>query len=429
MEKARIVPSTADGLAEKTGEASIQTNETVAASDALSGTLDLVQTHANIIDEIEGIIDLALEIDESLSRMQLVLPEYVESRRINTDSIQDAQLRLPSEERIKPVHGKFIGVGKRTDAVNTAYGSFVVNLKDRQLKDSETDLSNSLSLTRSYMTAAQAEGQAAALDLSSPSARASKSSDDIAAALANPVASLISIPFQSNLDFGAGPDGDGVRYTMNLQPVIPIAITEDWNLITRTIVPIIAQDADFSAFSSESEFGLGDTVVSGFFSPKNPIKLTDTANLTWGIGPAIYIPTATDSELGADQWGLGPTAVALVVDGPLTYGALVNHIWSVGRTEDFDDFIVDRPALNNTFFQPFVTYGLGDGWSVTANAEASYDWESDQWTVPVGAFVAKVFSIGGQTFSLSAGPRYYAEGPTNAPDWGFRVSATLVFPF
>lgn len=266
-------------------------------------------------------------------------------------------------------------------------------------------------------SAPTASGQTEAPQSGAPSA------DDLAKQLANPVSDLISVPFQFNYDEGAGPRNDGERLTLNIQPVIPLSLNDDWNLIWRTILPIIHQNDDVSALSNDYETGLGDTVMSFFFSPKEPSN-----GITWGIGPVLYLPTATEDVLGADQWGLGPTAVVLKVDGKWTYGILANHIWSLGETEDYDSFFIDRPQVNATFLQPFVTYGIGDGWSVGANLEATYDWEADQWTVPVFLNASKVTNIGGQMVSIMAGPRYYLEAPDQGPEWGFRLMITLLFP-
>jgi hypothetical protein len=202
--------------------------------------------------------------------------------------------------------------------------------------------------------------------------------EELAKKLQNPVASLISVPLQSNFDFGIGPD-DGFRYTLNIQPVIPFSLTPEWNLISRTIFPIVYQN-DIAADSGD-QFGLGDTLQSLFFSPSR------TELFIWGVGPVLLIPTATERLLGADQWGAGPTAVLLKQTGPWTYGILANHVWSFAGEDD-------RPDVNSTFLQPFLSYTFASGLSLVTNTESTYDWESDQWTVPIQAGVSKVLTMG-----------------------------------
>jgi hypothetical protein len=228
------------------------------------------------------------------------------------------------------------------------------------------------------------------------------------------VASLISVPFQSNFDFNGGPDHDKWRYTLNVQPVIPISISEDWNLIMRVIMPVIYQEALSSGM--DSNFGLGDTTPSFFFSPKRPVH-------DWivGAGPVFLLPTATDTALGSGKWGAGPTAVALQQRGPWTYGILANHIWSFAGDDD-------RPSVNSTFLQPFLAYNTKTGTGLTLQTESTYDWNTHQWTVTIGLFVSQVLKIGNQPISLNLGPRYYAEGPSGSPEWGVRFTVTLLFP-
>lgn len=239
------------------------------------------------------------------------------------------------------------------------------------------------------------------------------SADELAKQLANPVASLISVPFQNNFDFGIGAN-NGWRHTLNVQPVIPFSLNDNWNLISRTILPVIHQQ---DVVGSSSQSGLGDIVQSLFFSPKAPTS----SGWVWGVGPVFLLPTATDDLLGAKKWGAGPSAVALKQSGPWTYGALTNHIWSFAGENS-------RSNVNTTFLQPFVTYALGNGQNVTFQTESTYDWENKKWTVPLGLIYAKVTQIGSQLVQFSGGPRYYAVGPDSAPDWGMRVSITLLFP-
>lgn len=245
---------------------------------------------------------------------------------------------------------------------------------------------------------------------------AAPAEEELAKQLANPIASLISVPLQSNWDRNIGPAEEGRRYTMNIQPIIPISIGEDWNLINRVILPVIDQ-SDISP-GARSQFGLGDTVASLFFSPKKP---TD-GGWIWGAGPVFLLPTGTDDLLTTDKWGLGPTGVALRQRGPWTYGALANHIWSVAGP-------AGRPDVNSTFLQPFVSYITPSAWSFTVQAEATYDWERSDASIPVGAFVGKVFTVGSQPIQIVGGPRYYASHFDNGPKgWGFRLSVVLLFP-
>jgi hypothetical protein len=235
---------------------------------------------------------------------------------------------------------------------------------------------------------------------------------DLAKKLANPVADLISVPIQSNYDFGIGP-GDGTRWTTNIQPVIPIGLNDDWNVISRTILPVIDQQG-IAPGGTTDEFGLGDTVQSFFFSPKSSDPI-------WGLGPAFLIPTATDSLLGSEKWGAGPTAVVLKQDGPWTCGALANHLWSFAGDGDRDD-------VNATFFQPFVSYITPTKTTFTLNSETTYDWSNEQWNVPVNFIVSQLLKIGDQPVQLFAGARYYLETPDGGPEWGLRLGITFLFP-
>jgi hypothetical protein len=247
-------------------------------------------------------------------------------------------------------------------------------------------------------------------------AQGAPDAESLAKQLANPVASLISVPFQSNWDRDIGPLEDGKRYTLNIQPVIPVSISQDWNLINRVILPVIDQSDVFPG--AGSQFGLGDTVASFFFSPKKPTP----GGWIWGAGPAVLLPTGTNDLLTSEKWGLGPTGVALRQDGPWTYGALANHIWSVAGSSG-------RPDVSSTFLQPFLTYTTKEAWSFVLQAEATYNWESDDLSFPVGMFVGKVFRIGGQTVQVVGGPRYYVSHFDNGPKgWGARLAITLLFP-
>lgn len=247
-------------------------------------------------------------------------------------------------------------------------------------------------------------------------AASAQDADELAKKLANPIASLTSVPFQFNFDDQVGADDEGQRTYVNVQPVIPVSISEDWNMISRTIVPVINQDDVFPG--AGNQFGLGDTVQSLFFSPK---ALT-AGGWTWGVGPVFLLPTATDDLLGSEKWGVGPTAVALRQTATgWTYGALVNHIWSVAGDDD-------RADISATFLQPFLAKGLGKGRTVNVALESTYDWKNEQWTVPLNVGYSQVTRIGKQLVSYQGGLRYYLEAPDAGAEWGVRFTFTLLFP-
>ncbi len=241
---------------------------------------------------------------------------------------------------------------------------------------------------------------------------------DLAKKLSNPVADLISVPFQFNYDGRIGRGDDGGRATLNVQPVIPFAISRDWNIISRTILPIISQ-WDLAPGSGR-QFGLSDTTQSLFLSPQAP----GAGGIIWGIGPVFRLPTATDDLLGDGRWGAGPTAVVLKQSGPWTIGALANHVWSVGGATRSG-----AGPVNATFLQPFISYTTADAWTFTLNSESTYDWANDKLTVPINFVVAKLIKIEQQHVSLFVGARYYALSPEAGPKGlGLRAGATFLFP-
>jgi len=243
-----------------------------------------------------------------------------------------------------------------------------------------------------------------------------ESNEELAKKLSNPVASLISVPFQFNYDSDIGPNDKGDRYLLNIQPVIPISINDDWNIISRTILPVVKQDDIYPGAGSQS--GLGDIVQSVFFSPKQPTQ----SGWIWGAGPVFLLPTASDDLLGADKWGLGPTAVVLNQNGPWTYGALANHIWSVAGDDD-------RQDISTTFLQPFLVYTTKSATTFAINTESTYDWKSKQWAVPLNAMVTQVLKFGNQLVSVGGGVRYWADSTDGGPEgFGVRLLFTLLFP-
>jgi len=245
---------------------------------------------------------------------------------------------------------------------------------------------------------------------------ATASGDDaaeLAKKLQNPVASLISVPMQSNWDFGIG-SANAMRYTLNVQPVIPFSLNEEWNLITRTIIPVI--HAESPVAGGDSAGGLGDIVQSFFFSPKEPV-----GGWILAAGPVALWPTATDGALGAGKWGAGPTVLALRQEHGWTYGLLANHLWSYAGQSD-------RAEVNATFLQPFVSYTTKKQTTFGINTESTYDWQNSQWTVPINLAVSQLLKLGGQPMQFQLGGRVYAERPDGGPDWGLRFTVTFLFP-
>jgi hypothetical protein len=240
--------------------------------------------------------------------------------------------------------------------------------------------------------------------------------DEMAKKLANPIAALISVPIQANYDKNLGPDDKGSRWTTKIQPVIPFSIGENWNVISRTILPII--DQEDIPVNGESNSGIGDTVQSFFFSPKQPTE----SGWIWGAGPVFLLDTASDDNLGGEQWGAGPTVVALKQQGPWTMGMLANHIESFAGENDRDD-------VSATYMQPFLAYITHTKTTFSVSSESTYDWENNDWSVPIIISAKQMLKVGDQLFQVGGGLRYWAESPTNgAEDWGFRMELIFLFP-
>jgi len=237
---------------------------------------------------------------------------------------------------------------------------------------------------------------------------------ELAKASQNPVGDLISLPFQNNTNFDVGPGGD-VQNILNIQPVWPIALNTDWNLITRTIIPVVSQPEFVS--NDGRTTGLGDTVFTAFLSPRKAGKLI------WGAGPALLLPTATDDVLGADKWGLGPSAVLLTMRGPWVVGSLFSNVWSVGGSGAAD--------VNLFTWQYFVNYNLPGGTYLTSAPVINANWEADggnRWTVPFGGGIGKIFRVGKQPMNGQISAYYNVEKPELGPNWQLRLQLQLLFP-
>lgn len=251
--------------------------------------------------------------------------------------------------------------------------------------------------------------------MSLTTAEAQESESDLAKKTQNPVADLISIPLQNNTGFGIGPN-HRTQNMLNVQPVIPIALNSEWNLITRTIMPIIKQPT--LSTTSDDTWGLGPTSLSAFLSPAKG------GPLIWGVGPIVQFPTTTDDVLGSRKWGAGPTAVALTMQGPWVIGILANQVWSVAGSNN-------RPNESKFLTQYFVNYNFGQGWYLTSSPIITADWQAtkgNKWTVPVGGGFGKVFRIDKLPFNANCG--YYANvvRPEPGADWTLRLQIALLLP-
>jgi hypothetical protein len=235
---------------------------------------------------------------------------------------------------------------------------------------------------------------------------------ELAKKLANPIASLISVPFQNNTFYGIGAL-KGTQNIMNFQPVIPFKINENLNLITRYIIPIVTQYNITGENTSQS--GLGDATISAFLSPAK------TKNgLTWGMGPAFLVPIATNTSLGTGKFGIGPTAVALKQANGFTYGALINQIWSVAGESD-------RANVSQLFIQPFFTYNWKSGAGIGAVGSITQDWENKITASSVAIPFTGITKFGKQIIQLGVGPQIPISGP-NRGDFGWRAQLVLIFP-
>ena len=259
----------------------------------------------------------------------------------------------------------------------------------------------------------------AALLLAGAPARAEMSAEDLAKLAQNPVGNLVSVPFQNNTNFNVGPR-DGTQNILNIQPVYPIEVNKDWNVITRTILPLIWQPG--FAPGQGTQFGLGDIQLSAFLSPSTP----GPDGLIWGAGAIVQMPTDTDARLGNKNWGLGPTAVVLRIKpgDPWVVGLLVNNLWSLSSDKR-------GGAYNNGLMQPFLNYNFPGGLYLTTAPIVTVNWKADsgqQWTVPLGGGVGKIFHLGKLPVNTQLSAYYNVVHPDDGANWQLRAQVQLMFP-
>jgi len=246
---------------------------------------------------------------------------------------------------------------------------------------------------------------------------------DLAKKTQNPVADLISVPFQNNFNFGYGakdaPEPSSTQYVLNIQPVVPIGIGERWNLITRLIIPIIRQP---NLLEGGDTWGMGDIMLQTYFSPARP------GEVIWGVGPIVQAPTATNGEkLGSQKWSAGPGAVVLTMPGHWVFGALANNVWSFAGDNDRED-------INFTTIQPFVNYNFSGGWYVTSSPVITANWKvegnDNVWTVPVGGGFGRLMRIGKLPVNLQTQAFYNVVKPEDdaTNDWTLRLQIQFLFP-
>jgi hypothetical protein len=244
------------------------------------------------------------------------------------------------------------------------------------------------------------------------------STEALQKATQNPVASLISVPVQNNSNFGVNP-GYRTQDVLNIQPVIPVGIASNWNLLVRWIMPIVWQPLPNPPSTPETgEYGLGDMVPTFFISPRKPGKLI------WGAGPVFQLPTATNTFLGQGKLGLGPSIVVLTQPGHWTLGVLVNNIWSVAGAGS-------RPDVNQFLLQYFINYNLKKGWFITWQPTLTANWQAaggNQWTVPYGGGIGRIMKLGFQPVSLTAQFYGIPAHPTGTPSWSLRLQIAFLFP-
>jgi hypothetical protein len=256
-----------------------------------------------------------------------------------------------------------------------------------------------------------AAGSAVA-DVSADAASDPLSPQELAQDVENPLANLVAIPIETIWEGGAGPE-DADRFALQVSPSVPFALGEDWLLVSRSVVPLLVHQQAM-AKGAGSDTGLGDIETSLFLTPRSPFL-----GAAWGLGPILLLPTATDSELGAEAWAAGPTGAVVVERGAWSLGAIARHLWSYEEHGEQD--------VNATLIDPWLNHAWESGFSVTLEGEAAYDWEAAEWTVPIGAVLHQLVEIGGQQIDFGLQFLHFVERTPDDPTWSLTFTIDLLF--
>jgi hypothetical protein len=238
---------------------------------------------------------------------------------------------------------------------------------------------------------------------------------ELAEKLANPLSSIVSIPIQANYYPNLGVDDKGSKWVTNIQPVVPVTLNDEWNLLVRTIIPLISQDTGIPSVGTID--GVGDVLLTTWLSPKAKTE----SGWIWGAGAVFLLPL--DTDVSAKKWGAGPSAVAIKSEGHVTYGMLANHVWSYAGSDAVTD------EISSTLLQPFTKYVTDNAMTFALSSESTYDWVAEEWTVPVTVMVSKLVHIGKLPVNVGIGATHWLEAPEYGPDgWGIRLAMTFILP-
>ena len=242
------------------------------------------------------------------------------------------------------------------------------------------------------------------------------SEEQVLQRLANPLAALASFSLTADFDYHIGPLEEGHRTTMSVQPQVPLSLGEEWNIVSRTILPVIYQEETFPG--AGNQFGVGDLTEAVYLVAAQPSR----RGWIGGVGPIFRLPVGSDDLLSSKKWALGPSLALIRQQDDFTFGVIASQLWSFAGSDR-------RPDISVLTFDPFATWRMVGLWNLTLHLPSSYDFRADQWTIPAALTVEKLVSFQKAPVTISFGIRWWADGPDSGPhDLGFRFGLTLVFP-